>query len=184
MKKRIVSIILSVMMAGFVFGCGKAQPQSPQAASENETAATIDSTSENAETGSAAEKEDEKQAENEQDEITQEEPQEETEQEAVTTGGTPWIDSEIKENISADTKTDPKDDFYLYANKDWILSNDIPEGYRIWGRYDERELQVKKQCIALLKDESVKGHDAEVVRTYNKLLLDWDARNKAGYSDI
>ncbi len=101
-----------------------------------------------------------------------------------TGGGKPWIDSELKENISEDTPTDPKDDFYLYVNKDWILANEIPAGYPRWTHFDERDLEVKDQCIKLLSDDSLKGHDAKLIRTYNDLILDWDARNAAGVSGI
>ena len=99
-------------------------------------------------------------------------------------GGTPWIDSDIKSNINSDTPVDPADDFHLYANKEWILENSIPEGYSSWSHYTERGLEVKKQCIDLLKDESIEGHDAELIRTYNSLVLDWDARNEAGISEL
>lgn len=99
-------------------------------------------------------------------------------------GGSPWINSEIKSNISENTQTDPKDDFHLYANKDWLLSNEIPAGYTEWDHYNERGNEVKKQCIELLSDDSVTGHDADLVKTYNQLLLDWDARNQKGISEI
>ncbi len=102
----------------------------------------------------------------------------------VTTGGTPWIDSEIKENITADMKTDPKDDFHLYANKDWILTNEIPDGYSGWSHYSECGHTVKERCMELLKDDSIEGHDADLIRTYNDLILDWDARNALGVSPL
>ena len=35
-----------------------------------------------------------------------------------------------------------------------------------------------------MKDESIEGHDAELIRTYNSLVLDWDARNEAGISEL
>lgn len=103
---------------------------------------------------------------------------------AFTGGGSPWIDSDMKENVTGDTPTDPRDDFHLYANKEWILENEIPEGYMGWSHYDERELEVKKQCMELLKDDSLEGHDADLVRTYNALILDWDARDASGVSEI
>ncbi len=99
-------------------------------------------------------------------------------------GGKPWIDSEIKENVSEDTPTDPRDDFHLYANKDWLLANEIPAGYSVWSHYTERALEVKEQCIDLLADDDLTGHDADLVRTYNALVLDWDARDAAGLSEI
>ncbi len=99
-------------------------------------------------------------------------------------GGKPWIDSEIKENVSEDTPTDPRDDFHLYANKDWLLANEIPAGYMDWSHFSKRELEVKEQCIDLLSDDSLTGHDADLVRTYNALVLDWDSRDAAGVSEI
>ena len=32
-----------------------------------------------------------------------------------------WVWSELKENVSEETPTDPRQDFHLYANKEWIL---------------------------------------------------------------
>ena len=99
-------------------------------------------------------------------------------------GGKPWINSNIKENISTNTAIDPKDDFHLYVNKEWILKNTIPEGYSSWSYYQERALEVKKQGINLLKDKSIEGHDANLVRTYNNLILDWNTRNANGVSEL
>ena len=48
----------------------------------------------------------------------------------------------------------------------------IPEGYFEWSNYEEREIEVKKQCMELLKDDSIEGHDAKLLRTYNSLILD------------
>ncbi|MCR5000581.1 MAG: DUF3089 domain-containing protein [Lachnospiraceae bacterium] len=101
-----------------------------------------------------------------------------------TGGGKPWIDSDIKENVTENTATDPTDDFHLYVNKDWILENEIPAGYMWWGASTERGLEVKEQCIDLLNDDGIEGHDGELIRTYNSLLLDWDAREKSGVSEI
>ncbi|MCR5222061.1 MAG: M13 family metallopeptidase [Lachnospiraceae bacterium] len=131
------------------------------------------------------EKTEESVAENAGTQETGEEGTEEgTGEEPVVTGGTPWVDSELKENVAEDTPVSPVDDFHLYANKEWILNNEIPSGYSTWSHYSERELEVKKQCMELLKDESLTGHDAELIQTYNALILDWDARNAAGVSEI
>ena len=118
------------------------------------------------------------------DEDGQEVSPEEDETAKKARGGKPWIDSDIKSNISEDLKTDPKEDFHLYANKEWLLDNEIPEGYYDWSHYTERGLEVKKQCMELLKDESIEGHDAKLLRTYNSLILDWDTRGKLGVSEI
>ena len=102
----------------------------------------------------------------------------------VTGGGRPWIDSDLKENLTEDMKTDPRDDFHLYANKDWLLESEIPDGHDSWSFFDERDFDVDKQCMELLKDESIEGHDGELIRTLNALLLDWDERGRRGISDL
>ena len=170
MKKKTISLLLSTcIMAIAITGCsangefGPSDADSSAGASEqsSDTAAQEASTAQDASTA-----------------------QEGTDDAGKGTGGTPWIDSDIKENVTADTKTDPKDDFCLYVNKDWILENNIPDGYSEWSHYAERSLEVKKQCMELLKDESLTGHDAELVQTFNKLVLDWDSRNKLGVSEL
>ncbi len=170
MKRRTLSLLLSIALLTTLFGCGKSASvpadttqvqEAIEAPAQQEAPAAEASTAEEASAEEA-----------------------ETEEEAVTTGGTPWIDSDLKENITADTEINPKDDFHLYANKDWILENEIPDGYSSWSHYSERGLEVKKQCMELLKDETIEGHDADLIRTYNKLMLDWDARNKLGVSEI
>ena len=77
-------------------------------------------------------------AEEQTDEDGQDVSSEEDETAKKARGGKPWIDSDIKSNISEDLKTDPKDDFHLYANKEWLLENEIPEGYFEWSHYKER----------------------------------------------
>ncbi|RKM55579.1 M13 family peptidase [Butyrivibrio sp. X503] len=166
MKKRVVSMLLATcMLAVAVAGCGAiGAPQgatteaSVQADAQNESSAASEATS--AEEGTV------------------------DAEAGKGAGGTPWMDSSIKDNYTADTPTDPADDFHFYANKDWFVETDIPDGYGSWAHYHERGLEVKKQCIELLKDTSIKGHDAELVRNLNSLILDWDSRNKLGISEI
>ncbi|SFC47671.1 M13-type metalloendopeptidase [Butyrivibrio sp. YAB3001] len=176
MKKKLVAILLTIAMIGGIYGCGKATTVDNPPESEEKETTTNDNSSNQAESATEA-----------STEIETEEPSENLEAEEgaqVTTGGKPWIDSEIKENITADMETDPKDDFHLYANKDWILSTELPDGYGTWSHYSECGLAVKEKCMELLKDDSLEGHDADLIRTYNNLVLDWDTRNAIGVSQI
>ncbi|MBQ6468587.1 MAG: M13 family metallopeptidase [Lachnospiraceae bacterium] len=189
MKKKILAIILSAAL--LVTGCGASSgAASSENASAPETAAEAESGGENADAAEkeAAEEEEDPNAVSDQNEEGTPEIEEgedgADDSYGVTTGGSPWIDSEIRENLSEDMPTDPKDDFHLYANKEWLLKNTIPDGYTSWSHYAERGLEVTEQCIELLKDETIEGHDADLIRTYNSLLLDWDARSKSGVSEI
>ena len=44
------------------------------------------------------------------------------------TTGTPWLCIDLEGNVTADTPADLKDNYALWANKDRILSMEIPEG--------------------------------------------------------
>ncbi len=98
--------------------------------------------------------------------------------------GSPWINSCLKENVTADTVTDLKDDYTLYVNKDWILENEIPDGYSGWDHYSERAADVRDQCLELLKDDSLTGHNAELAQGLFNAYLDWDSRNALGVEPI
>ena len=177
MKNRIISCVLTIciMSTTILFGCASPKAE-PENASSNDATAQAESDSQSANEASTSDAPSEAATESES---------EDTEDDAAKGGGgTPWINSELKENITEDTVVNPKDDFHLYANKDWILANDIPDGYTSWSHYQECGLEVKKQCMELLKDESIDGHDADLIRTYNKLILDWDSRNAAVVTEI
>ncbi len=99
-------------------------------------------------------------------------------------GGRPWIDSQIKSNITEDMPLSPKDDFHLFVNHEWLLAAEIPEGSRKWDAFDADELEIKNRVTALLNDETLTGGSAEIVQSWYRAFLDWDARNEAGLDPI
>lgn len=103
---------------------------------------------------------------------------------AATNDGSPWVDYSLKENLSQDLKTDVKDDFYLAVNKDWLLNTEIKPGYVAQYGTDEIADEVVENAKAVLEDPTIKGHDAELIRSLYNAFLDWDARNKAGVKPI
>ena len=104
--------------------------------------------------------------------------------ELVTTGGTPWIDSDLKENITADMEVSLKDDFHLAVNHDWLMKNEIAEGRSAVASFTEVSDVTDEKALALLNDDTLTGHDAELVQAYYHAILDWDARNAAGLTPI
>ena len=110
---------------------------------------------------------------------------EETEAEAtVLDNGYPWINSCLKENVTEDTETNPKDDLYLYANKDWILENEIPEGDSSYSLYAARAKDVEDETIELLQDDTLTSDDAKITQSLYNAALDWDARNELGVTPL
>ena len=165
MKKRVVGFLLAVSLV--MTACGSSAPVSTE----------TDNVSE------------ETTAEEEQESGTQEasESQEESgiEEAAVETGGgIPWIASDLKENVTDGMELSPKDDFYLYVNHDWIMDNDMPAGYSLYSTADEIEEESRAKVQALLEDEELGGHEAELVRHLYNACLDWDTRNELGMEPV
>ena len=74
------------------------------------------------------------------------------------TGGKPWMDSSIPGNVTADTATSPADDFYLYENKAWIISHELPEGSPVTMK--DLGAGERAQVRDALAGDVLSGHDA------------------------
>ena len=106
------SVVASVVLALSLAACGGGQGQSPQPSS-GQSSQMAEQPSEQAPEQAGG----------------LEVPQPPTD----VSGGKPWIDSNLKDNIKPGMETSPKDDFYLYVNYDWLLNTNIPEGDRVAG---------------------------------------------------
>lgn len=95
-------------------------------------------------------------------------------------GGSPWLCSEIKANLSDSMDLSPKDDFHLYVNYDWLMENEIADGKRSRSSFSEVEEAVEEKARMMLTDKSLTGHDVELIQSLYDAYLDWDARDKAG----
>ena len=100
-----------------------------------------------------------------------------TEAPADTTGGSPWIDSNIPGNATADMDVSPADDFYLWANRDWIASTQIPEGARTTGV--DMQAEAYEQVRSVVAGADLQGHDARQAQLLYRTAADVDARNAA-----
>ena len=99
-------------------------------------------------------------------------------------GGKPWINTDLKMNISKNAKLDPKDDFHLYANYDWLKDAEIKPGYTTVSSSSEVMDETDKKAIELFADDSLTGHDAELIKAYYNTFLDWETRNALGVEPI
>ena len=95
-----------------------------------------------------------------------------------------WLDADIQGFVTTDTPAGLKDDFGLFVNKDWILQTQIPDGVSRLTPISENALAVNERKIALMKDDTLTGHDAELVQKYYRLVTDWNYRNELGVEPI
>jgi putative endopeptidase len=93
-------------------------------------------------------------------------------------GGSPWIDSNLKDNIKPGMETSPKDDFYLYANYEWLLKNDIPEGDKV-AAVSLAEAGHEHAAKAV-SGQDLTGHDARQAQLLYRAAADTAARDAAG----
>lgn len=91
-----------------------------------------------------------------------------------------WLCIDLQGNVTEDTPAELVDDFDLYVNKPWILQAKIPDGESVTCTSTETLRILKDRQITLMKDESLAGHDAELVRKLYALISDWDYRNALG----
>lgn len=108
------------------------------------------------------------------------------EEEHVNNGlhASPWINSDLKENLTENMELSPKEDFHLYVNYEWLKDVEIPAGYRLWSFTSEVNKTVEDKEKALITDENMEGHDVELIRDYYNAILDWDERNKTGLTPM
>ena len=94
--------------------------------------------------------------------------------------GSPWLDTNLKENIEEGMDPSLKDDFHLYVNYEWLLNNEIPDGYRSNGTFLDVELETAEKARNLLADETLESHEARLVQQLYRAWMDWDSRNELG----
>ncbi len=91
-----------------------------------------------------------------------------------------WLAADIQGNVTEDTPAVLRDDYGLFVNKEWILQAAIPDGETTTGSLEDADRTLKDRQIALMKDDSLTGHDAELVHKLYALASDWDYRNAQG----
>lgn len=101
-----------------------------------------------------------------------------------TSGGKPWIDSDLKRNIKRGMKISEKDDFHLAVNYDWLLKNNIPKGANVIRAASLTSSETEEKVKAVLTDKKLQSHEAELVQDFYSAFLDWDARNALGSEPI
>ena len=95
-----------------------------------------------------------------------------------------WLNSNILGRAAEFEKPDKKEDFYLSTNYDWIKNAKLKPGYSRNGAFSELQYELDAALRALMTDESLSGHDADLVRNLYSIWLDWDSRNKNGLGNL
>ena len=160
MKKKTIVILLTAMIFSLLSGCAERPAAGPaESGAQEETLSTA-----------AAGPED-----------TADQP-DETDKDY--TAGTPWLCSMIEGTITEDTPTDPKDDFYLYANKEKLLSCELTDTRPETGTFVDVQYKVDDDIWKMFTEERPESHDARLVYDLYHMAADWDARNALGVAPL
>lgn len=80
----------------------------------------------------------------------------------------------------------PKEDFFMYSNENWIKNNPIPPSESRWGSFNELEKNNQAKLLDLLSElassNAKKGTDAQLLGDYFMSYLDMEKRQSVGMS--
>ena len=87
-----------------------------------------------------------------------------------------------------DTKVNPEEDFFLFANGTWINNTEIPNTESRWGSFNELDLSNKKKLTNILEEASKnpgqKGSQNQILGDYYTSFINMERRNSLGISGI
>ena len=95
-----------------------------------------------------------------------------------------WVDSDLIGSVSKEDDIRLQDDFAAAVNKEIITSVTFSPNQESWGAVDSTVELVQSRYRQALEDESINSATAEVLRSFERLVLDWDERNKLGVEPI
>jgi len=99
--------------------------------------------------------------------------------------------SKNKESVDVsyiDNSVRPQDDFFMYANGNWVKNNPVPESESRWGSFNELEQSNNKKLTDILESYAANPDENEalgkLLGTYYASFLDMESRNSLGLKPI
>lgn len=100
-------------------------------------------------------------------------------------GGGKWVDSDVVGTVTESSEIRLQDDFAAAVNQDWILNATYdPKKQTEQSALNEAGDLVLERFLAILDDENVTGANAELLRKFRDLSMDWDERNRLGVEPL
>ena len=190
MKKKMTALLLTAAMITSLSGCASKPAAAPEtaaaAAAAPETAAAAAAAPETAAAASREADRSEADAGTESESAAESEAAsdaEEADGKDFTTG-TPWLCSMIRDTVTKDTPADPKDDYYLYANKDKLVSGELTDQKPEIGTLLDVQYKVDEDIKKMFTGGEPENHDARLVYDLYHLAIDWESRDALGVAPL
>lgn len=95
-----------------------------------------------------------------------------------------WLNSDLVGSVTADTVVSLKDDFHVYANKDWLSTAQIPAGQTYLDSLSCIEADVRENIVSMLTDATPTNEEAKLVQDFYLQCKDIETRNALGMSPV
>ena len=100
------------------------------------------------------------------------------------TTGTPWLCSMIRDTVTKETPADLKDDYYLYVNKDKLVSGELTDQKPEIGTLLDVQYKVDEDIKKMFTGGRPENHDARLVYDLYHLAVDWESRDALGVAPL
>lgn len=95
-----------------------------------------------------------------------------------------WVNSDIADFPAGAKAPSYRDDFHRAVNYEWLSTAKIQKGEMLVGSFSERADEVEEQGKKLLRDRSLKSHEAALVQKFHGMLRDWKSRGRLGMEPV
>ena len=181
LKKKTIALLLTAVMITSLSGCASKPAAGPETSAAAAAAASQEADRSEADPGpesdSAAEAESGEAAEAAASDAAEADGRD-------YTTGTPWLCSMIEGTVTEDTPADPRDDFYLYVNKDKLLSFELTDERPEIGPFIDVIYKVDDDVRAMYEEDYPESHDARLVYDLYHMALDWETRDALGVEPL
>jgi putative endopeptidase len=80
------------------------------------------------------------------------------------------------------------EDFFMFANEEWIKANPVPPSESRWGSFNELDKSNKEKLVQILEtcknSKNEKGSDEQLLGAYYSSYMNFDLRDKKGFSPL
>jgi len=80
------------------------------------------------------------------------------------------------------------EDFFMFANEEWIKANPVPPSESRWGSFNELDKSNKEKLVQILEtcknSKNEKGSDEQMLGAYYSSYMNFDLRDKKGFSPL